>query len=139
GESFILETRTDPDDRVRVACLLDGLRRAALLKTGGCKGDDDNSDTIRVVCQWQDLNLEAVTAHRQGLVLSDEVTVQVQDRDHNRHWTWRVINSSLIEPPLDQNPQLMILIEALLRCGFDLTGSRRIGWNIWQETLSFKS
>ena len=134
GEAFFASGQSKPDDRCRVIALTDALRKIAVIQSG-----ERNSglDSDSVICErdWKDINLKTVSTYKWGVMVSDEVIV-VADAGPNNSNRWRIVNLKLTEPTAGHNPQLASLTEAILACGFDLTGSRRVGSNVWQEELS---
>jgi len=138
GESLIRSDNGEIDDRVRIASVIDGLRR--LVITEGNRTESDNQrDTLECHAEWDGLKVSARTLRSNGIVIWDVIDVELKSEiTENRLYSWRVQNMRLLLPLELYNPHFELLQKALSERDISLTGNYRLGQNVWCEKLSVK-
>lgn len=133
GEVYFPYDLPDPGNHARVGAIVDGLRRIAILQTFG-KTEGAFADTVICRVGWGNLLLDCRSIYSKGILLSDEVSLTLEDTSAVNS-LWRLNNLRLVEPAADEDVGLDALINTLGSLGFVLVKGRRIGRDIWQETI----
>ncbi len=128
-----------PDDRAKVAALLDALRKLAL----GDRAESLESaqdDTIIAIHNWEGVKVLGVTIRRGGVVLLDSVALDlliITDEKATSH-RWKSNNMQLILPASSADAGLQELTDALKARGIDPVGGRPAGHGLWEEKLAVR-
>jgi hypothetical protein len=140
GEALLPKDSPVADERCRTAAIIDGLRKFASL---GSKADtavnQNPSDTIIAIRDWEGMMIRGVTIRQNGIILMDSVVVAVmQSIDPPRFLHWKTFNFQLVTPPPEQDAELDKLSEALKARGIETAGGRQISPNYWEEKLNVR-
>ena len=138
GESLIRTEDGEIDEGVRMAALLDGLRKLAVEESSPTD-PEKLKNTLECKVDWDGLKVSTSTVRRNGIVVRDVVRVSLSvDNLLGSEMKWRVRNMKLVEPAKPEDIKLSVLQDALLVRGITLSGSHRLGQDIWCEVLSIK-
>ncbi len=140
GESIIPRDMIRIEDRIRTAALIDALRKMALKKKNMFNRQNGAAhDTTKIMYNWSGLIVDAETIRYNGVVIHDEISLKIKTESSDAvNCEWNVNNLKLMRPPKDTPSNFETLSEALQKRGFEHDGGRRIGQNIWHETIREK-
>ena len=135
GEVYFPYDRPNPGNHARVGAIVDGLRRIAILQKTFGKSASELPDTVICKISWGKVHLDSRSIYsKKGILLSDEVALTLEDAPANIG-LWRLSSLRLVSPASEEDPHLDTLTDLLGTLGFMLVKNRRIGRDIWQETI----
>ena len=139
GEVYLTENEVLPSERSRVAAIIIAFRNLSAQYFGeNCLKSDGMTDSIIVESDWEGLRLTALKVRQQGVVLSEEVNLILTSTEQKEdQFTWQLKNLKLVNPHNEEKSGISELESALTQRGLELQSGKRIGRNIWQETIVF--
>ncbi|MCF7810218.1 hypothetical protein K9N50_04435 [bacterium] len=138
GESLIRNDDFKIDDRVRIAAIIDGLRKLVISKSDWTE-NDNRQDTLECHAEWDGLEITARTLRNNGVVIWDVIDVKFKPETvSKRNYNWRVQNSRLLVPFESNSTHFEVLQKVLAERDISLTGNYRLGQNVWCEKMSMK-
>jgi hypothetical protein len=134
GESCFRKAQIHTDNPTRTAAIIDAIRlyhNYIMLKNSISINNEECWD-------WGELRLTSKSVANRGLLLNEEIMVTIisEDKSESNNW-WMVNNKKLIDSNLQDSLMLQVLSDILTINGAKLYGGKRIGRNIWQETIYF--